>query len=77
MLEAEGFEILEFHATSFTRLLGPLDKAGLKSLKALVLKALPWLRWIKGLVLGIRGLLGGHDCVLVIARLKGGPPAKP
>jgi SAM-dependent methyltransferase len=70
LLESQGFEVLRFEATSFTRLLGPLDQAGLKGLKQVVLRFLPWLRWVKSLVLALRGLAGGHDCVLVIARKK-------
>jgi 2-polyprenyl-3-methyl-5-hydroxy-6-metoxy-1,4-benzoquinol methylase len=68
LLESEGFEVLAFEATSFTRLLGPLDQAGLGGIKRVVLRFLPWLRWIKSAVLGLRGWMGGHDCVLVIAR---------
>lgn len=68
LLASEGFEVLALEPTSFTRLLGPLDKAGLKGLKQTVLRYLPWLSWVKGAVLAARGLLGGHDCVLVIAR---------
>lgn len=73
LLEAHGCEVLEQAPTSFTRLLGPLDRAGLQGLKALVIRGLPWLRWIKRWVLALRGWAGGHDCVLVIARTRVGP----
>jgi SAM-dependent methyltransferase len=75
LLEAQGLEVLRFEPTSFTRLLGGLDKAGLKRAKELLLKALRWLAWVKWLVLKLRGLRGGHDCVLVIARKPLGGPA--
>ena len=68
MLQRAGFEVLAFKGTSFTRLLGGVDKAGLRGLRELVLKNLRWLGWVKKLVLAVRGALGGHDCVLLIAR---------
>jgi len=68
LLEKAGFDVLAFRGTSFTRLLGGVDKAGLRGLRELVLKNLRWLGWVKKLVLGLRGALGGHDCVLLVAR---------
>lgn len=73
LLERADCEVLDLHPTSFTRLLGPLDRAGLKGLKAVLLRWLPWLRWLKQAVLAARGLAGGHDCVLIIARKKAAP----
>lgn len=68
LLDKAGFEVLDWRATSFTRLLGAVEKAGLRGLRELVLKNLRWLGWVKKLVLALRGAFGGHDCVLLVAR---------
>lgn len=68
LLGQHGFVVLAEKRVSFTRLLGGMDKAGLKGLKDLILRYLKWLAWIKKLVLALRGLLGGHDCILILAR---------
>jgi hypothetical protein len=68
LLQGAGFETVAMRSTSFTRLLGPLDKAGLAGGREWILRHLGWFRWIKKLVLAARGLTGGHDCVLVAAR---------
>ncbi len=73
LLDRAGFEVLDWRSTSFTRLLGAVERAGLRGLRELVLRNLRWLGWIKALVLGLRGAMGGHDCVLLVARKRALP----
>lgn len=73
LLEGAGFEVVAMEAVSFTRLLGPLDQAGLTGLRDFIKRHLRWFAWIKKALLALRGLAGGHDCVLVLARLKARP----
>lgn len=77
LLDRAGFELLEFKGTSYPRLLSGVNKLGLTRVRELVLRNLRWLAWVKRLALALRGALGSHDCVLVLARKKAavGAPA--
>ncbi len=70
LLDKAGFEVLAFRGTSYPRLLSGVNKLGLSGLRELVLRNLRWLAWIKTLALALRGALGRHDCVLLLARKK-------
>jgi hypothetical protein len=68
LFRSAGLEVIEMKGTSFTRLLGGVDRAGLKKIKEVILKRLKWFAWIKNLVLRLKSLSGRHDCVLAAAR---------
>ncbi len=70
--KAAGMELVVSHPTSFTRLLGGVDRAGMKRFKEFVLRRLRWLGWIKALVLRLKGATGAHDCVFVVFKKREG-----
>jgi SAM-dependent methyltransferase len=66
--EACGFELVFVKRCSFTRLLGGVDRAGLRGLREFILGHLKWFAWAKSWLLWARGLFGSHDCIFVIFR---------
>jgi SAM-dependent methyltransferase len=68
LMKRTGFEPLWIRGTSFTRLLGPLDAAGLSGMRNWISARAGKLAWIKRAAETAKGLVGLDDCLFMVAR---------